>query len=123
MPGYRDPAWGGPPAPLVDVQFEWQGRREVVTGILDTGADFTQLPQTVVRALQLTPVGDITITDANGNRQPRYIYLANVTFEGLDFPTTPVIGSDLPVVLVGRDILNALRATFDGPATTFTLHR
>ncbi|MGH2397316.1 MAG: retroviral-like aspartic protease family protein [bacterium] len=123
MSSYRDPYWGGPPAPLVDVRFSWRAQDRVVLGILDTGADHTQLPEDVAHELRLRAISDIPITDANGNQQMRYIYLADVEFEGVNFPSRPVVGSNLPIALVGRDILNEFVSTFDGPARDFLLRR
>jgi hypothetical protein len=51
------------------------------------------------------------------------LYAADVEFEGLAFTTIEVLGSPLPIALVGRDILNQLVARFDGPGLSFSLQR
>lgn len=122
MPTYRS-EWNGPPAPLVDMKVQWNGREEPVTGILDTGADLTQIPDVVARALRLRRIGDQTSRNADGRSRVLPLYAADLEFEGFRFPSVPVVGSPLPIALVGRDLLNQLRAEFDGPGLAFSLSR
>lgn len=98
-------------------------RDEIVLGILDIGADQTQIPQTVAKNLQLRPIGDITITNADGSRRTCLTYAADMEFEGFTFPYLEIVGSDLPLTLIGRDILNQLIAEFNGPSSAFFLNR
>jgi predicted aspartyl protease len=95
----------------------------VVLGIVDTGADQTQIPETAARDLQLRPTSDITLTNADGSQRTCLVYAAIVELEGLSFPFLEVIGSNLPLALIGRDILNQLLAQFDGPSLSFSVDR
>lgn len=90
-------------------------------GILDTGADYTQIPETIARDLRLRPTGDMTFINADNSRTSVLLYVADVEFDGLSFPAVEVAGSPLPIALIGRDILNTLVAEFDGPARNYSL--
>jgi len=122
VPAYRS-LGGGPPAPVVDVTFAWGGQARVVVGILDTGAGQTQIPEDVARFLQLRPTGSMKVMNADSSTSDELLYAADVEVEGFGFGTIEVVGSPLGIALVGRDILNQLVATFDGPGLSFTLER
>lgn len=49
------------------------------------------------------------------------MYVADVEFDGRNFPTLEVTGSPLHVALIGRDILNTLVSEFDGPSLSYSL--
>lgn len=120
MPDYRTPPWVGPPAPLVDLTVAWNGRSAMVSAILDTGADQTQIPLATALGLQLRKVRDKPITDANGQRQLQPVYVANLAFDGITFVNFPMVATPLRIALVGRDILNQV-AVLDGPRLTYFL--
>lgn len=127
MPAYRTPPWTAPPeppaplAPLVDLVVGWNNQApERVLAILDTGADQTQIPLRIALALRLRKLRDKPITDANGKEALQPVYAANISFDGVAFDNLPVIGSPLPIALVGRDVLNQV-AVLDGPGLTFSL--
>ncbi len=123
MPRYQT-AWPGPPAPLVSVNVGWVTTGSVpIRGILDTGADQTQIPETIARALRLRRISDVLLRSADGSVGTCPIYVADIEFEGMTFPTVSVVGSPLPIALIGRDLLNELRAEFDGPGLTFAVAR
>lgn len=123
MPAYRQPFPGAPPAPLVDVRFRWNGQDRTVTGIIDTGADGTHIPDAIAHALNLRPMSDIRVTGVEGRVELRPVYVADVEFEGFNFPACEIVGSRLSMALIGRDLLNELIARFDGPALDFGLTR
>lgn len=112
-----------PPAPVVDIVVRWGAREEPARGILDTGADFTQLPESVVLAMRLPRISDRTIRTASGQTYNASVHVAHLEFEGLSFRNIAIVSSPLSIALVGRDLLNGLFAEFDGPGTAFTLIR
>lgn len=123
MPDYLDPFGDGFPGPYLTINVEWGGQSRDLLALLDTGADLTQIPQLSAEALQLQQVGVQPTTSAKGVTTERPVYVANLTFQGLNFPTTWMVGDDYAIALVGRDVLNELIARFDGPALSFDLHQ
>ncbi len=123
MPGYTSKFANEPPGPYISVRIISTNGSRDIEGILDTGADQTLIPVVTARELRLRQIGDVSIGDANGGWKSRPLYKADLAFGGLSFAALPVAGIDYPVVLIGRDILNDLVVTFDGPNRTFTFSR
>jgi len=88
-----------------------------------TGADLTQIPEFTAQALELEQVDVMPTVGAHNDRVERPVYVANLTFEGLTFPATWVVGDNCPIARLGLDVLNELVARFDGPARVFELQR
>src|SRR5213593_1624826 len=120
MPAYRNPPWGGPLAPLVDLTVTWGTRSAVILGILDTGADQTQIPIATANAVVLRKLRDKLIMAADGQQGSHPVYAATLEFDGRTFVNLPVVGTHLPIALVGRDILNQV-AVLDGPRLTYSV--
>ncbi|MBI2205528.1 MAG: retroviral-like aspartic protease family protein [Candidatus Rokubacteria bacterium] len=127
MPAYQLPPWGGPLAPLSTLTVSWGLGRERVRAVLDSGADYTQVPTRVVRALGLRRVGERNVETADERRrQVLPTYIANIELENVVFEGVVIIGSDdfTPNgdawALVGRDILNEA-VVLDGPSKSFTV--
>jgi predicted aspartyl protease len=120
VPSYSSKFADDPPGPYVSVRIASSVDFRDVEGILDTGADQTFIPLVTARELKLRRIGDVNVGDANGGWKSSPIYKADLTFGGLSFPALPVGGIEFPIVLIGRDILNDLLVTFDGPGLTFT---
>jgi len=59
--------------------------------------------------------------NADGSTTTSRLYVADVEFDGRTYPMLEVTGSQLPIALIGRDILNGLISEFDGPALNFSL--
>jgi len=108
-----------PPAPFVNVTL-----RNPVTGMelgnvpaqLDTAADRTLLPDSLVQSLNLPQIGAIAIGGVGGVAQTMPSYPVQVTIHNL--PTLPleVVASPGETwVLLGRDVLNAEKLLLDGP--------
>jgi hypothetical protein len=108
-----------PPAPFVYVTL-----RNPVTGTeqrdvpaqLDTAADRTLLPDTLVQALALPQVGAIPIGGVGGIIQTMPSYPVEVAVHNLPGRIVEAVGSASESwVLLGRDILNAYHLLLDGP--------
>jgi hypothetical protein len=108
-----------PPAPFIYVNFRnpvsGAEQRDVPTQV-DSAADRTVLPDTVVQALSLPQVGTIMIGGVGGVVQTLPSYPVEVTVHNLPALTIEVVASaGEPWVLLGRDVLNALRTLLEGP--------
>lgn len=120
MPAYRNPPWGGPLAPLVDLTVAWGTRSAVILGILDSGADQTQIPIATANAVGLRRIRDKLITAAGGQVESHPVFAASLEFDGRTFVNLPVVGTPLLISLIGRDILNQV-AVLDGPHLTYSV--
>lgn len=121
VPPYSSPFGGPIPGPWTTVTVQWSGVSESVQGILDTGADYTQVPEAVAQRLRLRPTGYRTFVNADGSQARSRLYVADVEVDGRNFPSLEVTGSQLRIALIGRDILNTLVSEFDGPSLDYSL--
>jgi len=121
VPAYNSQFGSTTPGPWLNVTFRWGSASRSVLGILDTGADYTQIPEAIAQALSLRPTGHRTFINADNSTTTSRVYLADVELDGRNFPMLEVTGSQLPVALIGRDILNTLVAEFDGPSLNYSL--
>lgn len=122
MPAYD--SGHNPPAPVVEVAVGHPvaiARREVLAGILDTGADVTVIPAALVAALGLQPKGRCWTRGFDGTFSRRPIYYARLDLAGLAIPTARCVASDRATVLLGRNVLNRFVITLDGPNLTFEM--
>ena len=110
-----------PPAPECDIVVSWNGVTVPIRALLDSGASVTTIPNAVARQLALRPVSQAFIRGAQGPRQQRNIYRADVEFLGTLFQSHPVVGLDRDFALIGRDILNGYETVLDGPQLTFSV--
>lgn len=108
-----------PPAPFVYVTL-----RNPVTGVeeqdvpaqLDTAADRSLLPDSLVQALALPQIGTIKIGGVGGVTQTMPCYPVQVAIHNLAAQLIEVVASaGEPWMLLGRDLLNAHRLLLDGP--------
>lgn len=115
--------FGPTPAPAVDIGLEWKGRRTSRRALVDTGASGTLIPFELYQALGLQKTGDEE--DIGGVRDARAVpTVLNLTFEGIPFPNFPVMAitsGDLPIVLIGRDLLNRYLLECNGPSLEFSI--
>lgn len=108
-----------PPAPFVNVTI-----RAPVSGAeasnrpaqVDTAAYRTVIPSSLVRELHLDPVHEITVTALGGHTITLLAYIIEIQVHQLPPRSIKVVASDdEPYCLLGRDVLNGLRITLDGP--------
>ncbi len=90
--------------------------------LVDTGATMTGTPLIVLRQLGLLPLWWDVFSDFNGTETRVPVFAVDLDVVGVDaFGGMPVIGIQSGLGFVGRDILNGLLATLDGPARMCTL--
>lgn len=108
-----------PPAPFVHASLRNPAdgtHLDNVPAQIDSAADRTVLPQAVVDQLGLAQTGAMLIGGLGGVTYtlPTYVVLLGIH----DFAPRPVkvvASPDEPWILLGRDVLNAVRVTLDGP--------
>lgn len=116
-----------PPAPVAYVSL-----RDPVTGaslsdvpmLIDTGADVTLLPVSYVEQLGLQPVPDVSYEIQGFDGEPKLAKMAelDLVFLGKKFSGQFLL-MDQPIGILGRNILNVLSITFDGPRGKWDEHK
>ncbi len=108
-----------PPAPFVNVVL-----RNPATGTelrdlpaqLDTAADRTVLPESMVRSLDLPQVGTMKFGGFGGVMHTLPVYAVLLGLHDLPIqPFKVAAHTEESWILLGRDVLNAYRVLLDGP--------
>jgi hypothetical protein len=108
-----------PPAPFVNVTLRCPATGREQAGLpaqIDSAADRTVVPDTIIGALQLAQDGRAVFKGFGSQLVELPLYLVAVVVHDLPPVLTRVaLGEHEPYVLLGRDILNRLRLLLDGP--------
>lgn len=113
-----------PPAPVVEVMLSnVRNRRLHVTlpAILDTAADITAIPQSVLDRLKLYQISRIGVQGVDGVSNYLETYQVRVKVATLTIPQLQVIPVSFEFIVLARDVLNQLIIHLDGPGLTFTI--
>jgi hypothetical protein len=93
--------------------------------MLDSGAEYTSVPITIVNAFALEQRGEVSVDGATGTSELQGLYRVNLEFLGIVYGYHLVIGGTGPAseeyILIGRDILNRHRILLEGPQQQFTI--
>jgi hypothetical protein len=115
-----------PPIPAVTFALLTpDGLRSVpgVEGHFDTAADATVIPLRLVGHLGLLPAWQVTAHGFAGGTYRLDVYRVRLDLPGLaPLLVGAIAHGDEKYVLIGRDILNQFRVTFDGPAGATEFH-
>ncbi len=113
-----------PPAPVVELAVSaFDGSVSLTARVLiDSGADISVLPETLVRALDLRRVGFAEVAGYGAEAVTRFVYSAQVRLPGSSADRlVRVLSWDSPEGLAGRDLLNHWRVVLDGPRRQLTV--
>ncbi|MFO7537754.1 MAG: hypothetical protein R6X32_06800 [Chloroflexota bacterium] len=89
----------------------------VENALLDTGSDGTMIPIDYLRQIRATPISDARVRSHWGEWRSVQLFVLDLQIENLTFPGVFAVGDDQDEdVIIGRDVLNKLRLTLDGPA-------
>ena len=109
-----------PPMPALQI---WLGYPEEaltigpLTAIVDTGADGTLVPQSLIDELGAPFVDDIRVRSHWGEWRNMQLFTVDVGIGKLRLPAVEVAGDDQgKEIVLGRNILNRLKLLLDGPA-------
>jgi hypothetical protein len=109
-----------PPAPVLEIQLALPGESfasDSLMALLDTGADASVVPLRHIQPLGAQIDDRKYLRSPWGDRQTVYTYLLDVGIAGLRLPSIAVVADETgDEVIVGRDVLNRLHVTLDGPA-------
>ncbi len=107
-----------PPAPIAKIalrKIETGERIGDVSMLLDTGADISLLPGSIVKNLNIKPLSNETfeLEGIYGNQKPVEVFYLQVIFLGMRFTGKYCLIDD-EIGILGRDILNRVSILFDG---------
>jgi hypothetical protein len=89
---------------------------------LDTAADISAVPASIVERLQLVQLDQAPIASFGGHITMAPTYLVRIAVQPLAATIVRVIADhEEPFVLVGRDILNRYEILLDGPKLVFEI--
>lgn len=106
-----------PPAPILTIYLSPPLVKEdfkEIQGQIDTGADFTCVPEEFAKELHLRSIGYVNAKDFHHRSVRLKTYLAKLHIPSIFKDTIRVIGTNDQVALIGRDVLNQLHIELDG---------
>ncbi len=108
-----------PPAPVIEVTFISAAERlqtEPLSAAVDTGADGTLVPIQYLDEIHAPATVEMPVHGPWSDSRRVMLYLVDMQIGDLFLPDMEVVG-DLSghEVVLGRDVLNHLRITLDGP--------
>ena len=122
MPTYDSDQFD-PPAPVATVTVRNPDTGTTVANVLmliDTGADVTLIPRTVVEQLGISTLAEnpYELMAFDGSLSSSPAIQAEIVFLRRAFRGQFLL-IDQPVGVLGRNVLNTLRLVFDGPQLTW----
>jgi predicted aspartyl protease len=109
-----------PPMPVLPIAFSFPDRDQwhgPMFAIVDTGADFTIVPISVVQLLNLPIVGDANLVSQWQDRRAVLVYQTDIQIGTEHIFSVEIAGDpESNEVILGRNVLNELDLHLDGPA-------
>jgi len=108
-----------PPMPVLQVRLGYPGeslRLGPLPAIVDTGADGTLVPQSLVDELGAPFIDDVRVRSHWGEWRNVQLFTVDVGIGSLCLPAVEVVGDPGQEIVLGRNILNQLKLLLDGPA-------
>jgi hypothetical protein len=123
---FRYSAARHPPIPAVTLDLVSEDGSRAIHGLegqLDTAADVTVVPLPLLARLGVTPVRHVPAHGFGGAAYTLGMYRVRLRIPNVGDLSLEVLGhSAEDAVLVGRDVLNRYRVTFDGPNLVAEFH-
>lgn len=92
-----------------------------LSALIDTGADVTAVPQSIVERLKLYPIGRLQLEDAHAVKTPVFTYEARLSLPQKSAYRMEVLLTPYPFIILGRDWLQNYYLLLDGPGQQFQL--
>ena len=116
---YRYNRQVSPPATFIHVSLQHPNGSEIFSdwpAQLDTAADITVVPASLVEQLHLVQIDAIPVCGFGGLLSTVPTFLVRLSLRAHESVTIEVVASpEEPHVLLGRDFLNRYRIVLDGP--------
>ena len=108
-----------PPAPTVEIRLGTPGESFAsipLQALIDTGADISLIPIDHIRPLQVVPDDHRYLHSQWGEGRKVAIYSLDVGIGNARLPTVEVVADERgDEIILGRNVLNQLVITLDGP--------
>lgn len=118
MAPYRYDASFDPPAPVVPVQIGTplsSSAAVTISAFVDSGADTTAIPATVTRQLQMRRADVARLKGFDGVVRELPVFSIALALADGRQRVMRAVAWEESYVLLGRDLLNQLKVTLDGP--------
>lgn len=115
-----------PPAIILSVTIAGvvhRRSRVELSALVDTGADVTAVPESLVERLKLYPVGRLQLEDAHAVKTGVFTYEANVAMAEEPAKKMEVVVTPYPFVILGRDWLSEYYLLLDGPDQQYEIRK
>lgn len=111
------------PAPAVKVQLFNPTTKAKEAGIarIDSGADITVIPFTIMEKLNLRVAGSTYTSGYDDPGKSQLLFNCTLQLRSLKFSNIDVIAALTPHILIGLDILNTLHICLDGNNKQFEI--
>lgn len=112
-----------PPAPALDVEVlhPITSTRATMLAKIDTAADQTIIPIILVDMLDLEPLGLAIAQPLDSSTRVYITYLLDLVIAGRQFIDFEAAAAPIDYIILGRDVLNELVITLDGPQLQFEI--
>ncbi len=111
------------PTPALKIQLTHPvtKAKETAMARIDSGADITTIPFTLLEKLNLVAVGDAFASGYDDHGKSHLLFVCTLRFRSLVYKNINVIAALTPQVLIGLDILNTLHICLDGKKKQFEI--
>ncbi|MBI5473143.1 MAG: retroviral-like aspartic protease family protein [Ignavibacteriae bacterium] len=96
--------------------------RQQIVFRIDTGADMTVVPRSVLIELKIGSRGHLLVADYDSRMVYSSYHVVTLLLGKHRFKDVEVIAAESDTAYLGLDVLNQLRLTHDGPNKTLILH-
>lgn len=115
-----DETYPGPALPVLELAIAGgdASRVQTIHGLVDSGADATLIPLAVLSAAGVRKIDEAWARTVSGERYPVSVFVATITIGAYILDAVELLANDrTDEVIIGRDVLNQLIVTLNGPAT------
>jgi predicted aspartyl protease len=107
-----------PPAPTIEIylaypEADWQ--TGPITGLIDSGADGTLVPQTLLDQIGAPLIDQVRLRSHWGEWHLAHIYVVDIGVGQIRLPSIEVVGDTGTELVLGRNVINSLKLKLDGP--------
>jgi predicted aspartyl protease len=109
-----------PVAPVLPIRLAYPDENFTIgplTALVDTGADGCLIPQYYLDQISAPLVDQVRIRSHWGEWRLVQVYTVDIGLEDMRFPVVEAAGDPGDGIILGRNFLNRLRITLDGPGS------